>query len=229
MGYGDGQDGQERSRKTDRLRRMVGVRRHAGHAGFMPTDEHYRVRVEPDALFVEDGNLWTSAGTAAGIDLCLHLVRAAHGAEAAATIARSMVTAPFRAGSQAQFIEHPTAHAHRDADALAEVRAFALTHLHEPLTVSSLAAREVIVGTLGTIYGMESEGDTSGLQAALQRDLSFAGAVALLVFFAFAMQCMSTLAVVRRETGGWKWPAIQFLYMSGMAYVCAFLTYQVLS
>ncbi|MGW4690352.1 GlxA family transcriptional regulator [Streptomyces sp. NPDC004244] len=102
---------------------------------------HPRVRVEPDALFVEDGNLWTSAGTAAGIDLCLHLVRAAHGAEAAATIARSMVTAPFRAGSQAQFIEHPTAHAHRDADALAEVRAFALTHLHEPLTVSSLAAR----------------------------------------------------------------------------------------
>lgn len=95
--------------------------------------------------------------------------------------------------------------------------------------ISSLAAREVIVGTLGTIYGMESEGDTSGLQAALQRDLSFAGAVALLVFFAFAMQCMSTLAVVRRETGGWKWPAIQFLYMSGMAYVCAFLTYQVLS
>ncbi|MGW5345882.1 helix-turn-helix domain-containing protein [Streptomyces sp. HUAS TT3] len=102
---------------------------------------HPRVRVEPDALFVEDGNLWTSAGTAAGIDLCLHLVRAAHGAEAAATIARSMVTAPFRSGSQAQFIEHPTAHAHRDVDALAEVRAFALTHLHEPLTVSSLAAR----------------------------------------------------------------------------------------
>ncbi|NXY93801.1 helix-turn-helix domain-containing protein [Streptomyces sp. BR123] len=102
---------------------------------------HPRVRVEPDALFIEDGNLWTSAGTAAGIDLCLHLVRTAHGAEAAATIARSMVTAPFRTGGQAQFVEHPTAHASRDADALAEVRAFALAHLHEPLTVSSLAAR----------------------------------------------------------------------------------------
>ncbi|SHM22547.1 GlxA family transcriptional regulator [Streptomyces yunnanensis] len=102
---------------------------------------HPRVRVEPDALFVQDGTLWTSAGTAAGIDLCLHLVRAAHGAEAAATVARSMVTAPFRTGAQAQFIEHPTPRADRDADALAQVRAFALAHLDEPLTVSALAAR----------------------------------------------------------------------------------------
>lgn len=102
---------------------------------------HPQVRVEPDALFVGDGNLWTSAGTAAGIDLCLHLVRAAHGAEAAATVARSMVTAPFRTGTQAQFIEHPTPHADRDADTLAQVRAFALAHLDEPLTVSALAAR----------------------------------------------------------------------------------------
>lgn len=88
--------------------------------------------------------------------------------------------------------------------------------------VTSLAAREVIVGTLGTIYGMEPDKDAAGLQAALQKDLTFGGAVALLVFFAFAMQCMSTLAVVRRETGGWKWPAIQFTYMSVLAYVCAF-------
>ncbi|KPC66498.1 GlxA family transcriptional regulator [Streptomyces chattanoogensis] len=102
---------------------------------------HPRVRVEPDALFVEDGNLWTSAGTAAGIDLCLHLVRTLHSAEAAATVARSMVTAPFRTGTQAQFIDHPTPHADRDADALAEVRAFALAHLDKPLTVSALAAR----------------------------------------------------------------------------------------
>jgi len=87
--------------------------------------------------------------------------------------------------------------------------------------VTSLAAREVIVGTLGTIYGMEPEKNRQGLQAALQRDLTFGGAVALLVFFAFAMQCMSTLAVVRRETGGWKWPIIQFTYMGVLAYVCA--------
>ncbi|MFE6459420.1 GlxA family transcriptional regulator [Streptomyces cinereoruber] len=101
---------------------------------------HPAVRVEPDALFVEDSGIWTSAGTAAGIDLCLHLVRTAHGAEAAATVARSMVTAPFRTGTQAQFIEHPTPRADRDADALAAVRAHALAHLAEPHTVASLAA-----------------------------------------------------------------------------------------
>lgn len=102
---------------------------------------HPEVTVEPDALFIEDGTVWTSAGTAAGIDLCLHLVRRAHGAEAAATIARSMVTAPFRTGTQAQFIEHPTPRADRDADALAAVREHALRHLHEPLTVADLAAQ----------------------------------------------------------------------------------------
>ncbi len=89
--------------------------------------------------------------------------------------------------------------------------------------ITSLAAREVIVGTLGTIYGIEGEADSKSLQQALQRDLDLPGAVALLVFFAFAMQCMSTLAVVRRETGGWKWPILQFTYMSALAYVSAFV------
>lgn len=97
--------------------------------------------VVPDALFLHDEGIWTSAGTAAGIDLCLHLVRTAHGAEAAATVARSMVTAPFRTGTQAQFIEQPTPHADRDADTLAAVRAHALKRLDEPHTVASLAAR----------------------------------------------------------------------------------------
>ncbi|EPD56505.1 hypothetical protein HMPREF1211_07626 [Streptomyces sp. HGB0020] len=101
---------------------------------------HPHVTVVPDALFIEDDNIWTAAGTAAGIDLCLHLVRRAQGAEAAATIARSMVTAPFRTGTQAQFIEHPTPHEDRDADALADVREYALRHLHEPLAVADLAA-----------------------------------------------------------------------------------------
>jgi ferrous iron transport protein B len=95
--------------------------------------------------------------------------------------------------------------------------------------ITSLAAREVIVGTLGTIYGMETGKDDAGLRAALQSDLTFGGAVALLVFFAFAMQCMSTLAVVRRETGGWKWPAIQFTYMGLLAYVCAFIANRIFS
>ncbi|MDX6312694.1 MAG: hypothetical protein QOF44_2158 [Streptomyces sp.] len=104
------------------------------------SDAHPAVQVVPDALFVEDGGLWTSAGVAAGIDLCLHLVRTAHGAEAAAAIARSMVTAPFRTGTQAQFIEHPTPGTDREADALADVRERALRHLDEPLTVADLAA-----------------------------------------------------------------------------------------
>jgi ferrous iron transport protein B len=96
--------------------------------------------------------------------------------------------------------------------------------------ITSLAAREVIVGTLGTIYGIESEGDDNArLQTALQRDLDLGGAVALLIFFAFAMQCMSTVAIVKRETGGWKWPAIQFAYMTGLAYACAWIANRVVT
>jgi len=89
--------------------------------------------------------------------------------------------------------------------------------------VMSLAAREVIVGTLGTLYGMDPKAGSVGLQAALRHDLTPGGAVALLVFFAFAMQCLSTVAVVRRETGGWKWPAVQFAYMGLLAYSGAFI------
>lgn len=90
--------------------------------------------------------------------------------------------------------------------------------------ISSLAAREVIVGTLGTIYAVENVDETSlELREALQRDLDLGSAVGLLVFFVFALQCMSTVAVMRRETGGWKWPALQFSYMLLLAYVGAFL------
>jgi ferrous iron transport protein B len=89
--------------------------------------------------------------------------------------------------------------------------------------VSSLAAREVIVGTLGTIYGVEGADEGSmELQSALQRDLDLGSAVALLVFFVFALQCMSTVAVMRRETAGWKWPLFQFGYMLTLAWVGAF-------
>jgi ferrous iron transport protein B len=66
--------------------------------------------------------------------------------------------------------------------------------------ITSLAARETIVSTLGSIYGMEGDEHNAGLQQALHHDLSPGGAVALLVFFAFAMQCISTIAVVRRAT-----------------------------
>ena len=89
--------------------------------------------------------------------------------------------------------------------------------------VTSLAARETIIGTLGAIYGMDPASHQLGLQKALQHDLTPGGAVALLVFFAFAMQCISTIAVVRRETGGWKWPILQFTYMGVLAYGGAFL------
>jgi len=95
--------------------------------------------------------------------------------------------------------------------------------------ISSLAAREVIVGTLGTIYGIQGDKDEMGLQRALQQDLNMASAVGLLIFFAFALQCISTIAVVRRETGSWKWPAIQFTYMGVLAYVCSWTAYVVLS
>ena len=95
--------------------------------------------------------------------------------------------------------------------------------------LSSVIAREVIVGTLGTLYGADPATQSVGLQAALRHDMTIGGAIALVVFFAFAMQCTSTLAVVRRETNSWKWPAVQFLYMTGLAYVAALAANQILS
>ena len=83
--------------------------------------------------------------------------------------------------------------------------------------VTSLAAREVIIATLGTLNGIDAESHSFDLQNALRHELTIPAAIALLVFFAFAMQCMSTIAVVRRETNGWKWPAIQFAYMTIIA------------
>jgi ferrous iron transport protein B len=90
--------------------------------------------------------------------------------------------------------------------------------------LSSVVAREVIVGTLGNLYGADPATQSLTLQAALRHDLSLGGAMALVVFFAFAMQCTSTLAVVKRETNSWKWPALQFAYMSVLAYLAALAT-----
>jgi ferrous iron transport protein B len=90
--------------------------------------------------------------------------------------------------------------------------------------LSSVVAREVIVGTLGTLYGADPATQSLSLQAALRHDLTLGGAMALVVFFAFAMQCTSTLAIVKRETNSWKWPALQFAYMSVLAYVAALAT-----
>jgi ferrous iron transport protein B len=93
--------------------------------------------------------------------------------------------------------------------------------------LTSIAAREVIIATLGTLNGIDPQSHAIDLQAALKHELTPAGAVALLVFFAFAMQCMSTIAVVRRETNGWKWPILQFSYMTLVAYVAALAAYNI--
>src|SRR4051794_15337200 len=95
------------------------------------------VEVDPNVLYVDDGDVLTSAGVAAGIDLCLHLVRCDHGADVAAKVARRIVVAPHRDGGQAQFVERPLP-AGAD-DGLAATRAWALEHLDRPLDVAALA------------------------------------------------------------------------------------------
>ena len=89
--------------------------------------------------------------------------------------------------------------------------------------LSSVLAREVMVSTMGTLYGAEADTHALSLQTALHHDMTLGGALALMIFFAFAMQCTSTIAVVHRETNSWKWPAVQFLYMLVMAYGAAFI------
>ena len=88
--------------------------------------------------------------------------------------------------------------------------------------LSSVLAREVMVSTMGTLYGADPGTQALSLQSALHQDMTLGGALALMIFFAFAMQCTSTMAVVRRETNSWKWPAVQFLYMLALAWCAAF-------
>jgi ferrous iron transport protein B len=105
--------------------------------------------------------------------------------------------------------------------------------------ITSFAAREVFVGTMATIYSIGSVGeeDQNTIKSRMQSEINadtggprFTPAVglSLLVFYTFAMQCMSTLAVVYRETKGWRWPLIQLTYMTVLAYVSALIVYQVL-
>ncbi len=106
--------------------------------------------------------------------------------------------------------------------------------------ITSFAAREVFVGTMATIYSIGSVGDDDNatVKQRLRQEINpdtggprFTPAVgfSLLIFYTFAMQCMSTLAVVYRETKGWKWPAIQLGYMTALAYLSALIVYQVMS
>ncbi len=103
--------------------------------------------------------------------------------------------------------------------------------------VTSFAAREVFVGTMATIYSIGSDEEStikSRMRSEINPDTGKemytpAVALSLMVFYAFAMQCMSTLAVVKKETNSWKWPMLQLLYMTGLAYVSSFIVYQLLS
>jgi len=104
--------------------------------------------------------------------------------------------------------------------------------------VSSFAAREVFVGTLATIYNIGSSGeDEATIKQRMDAEIdpltgkkvfNFATGVSLLLFYAFAMQCISTLAITKKETNSWKWPLIQLIGMSGFAYVVSLITYQLL-
>ena len=105
--------------------------------------------------------------------------------------------------------------------------------------ITSFAAREVFVGTMATLYSVGENADENSetlrnkMNAAKRADGSpvytTATGYSLLIFYLLAMQCMSTLAVVKRETGSWKWPIIQLIYMTGLAYLLSFIAYQLLS
>jgi ferrous iron transport protein B len=105
--------------------------------------------------------------------------------------------------------------------------------------VGSLLQREVFVSTMGTIYGIKDANGSPGnatLRERLQQDVdpvtghhtfTTLTAICLMIYYVLAMQCMSTVAIVRRETNGWKWPAFQFAYMTGLAYAVTFVVYHV--
>jgi len=108
---------------------------HWQYAGQLAT-RYPAVKVDPDVLWVDEGAVLTSAGLAAGIDLCVQLVRADHGSEAAVSVARRMVVAPHRDGGQAQLLERPVP---APGEGLAATCEWALEHLADPLTVADLA------------------------------------------------------------------------------------------
>ena len=102
--------------------------------------------------------------------------------------------------------------------------------------ITSFAAREVFVGTMATLYSVDSENQQTlqqKMKNATRSDgtpvYTLATAISLMIFYVLAMQCMSTLAIVKRETKSWKWPVIQFCYMGVLAYIGSFLAYHLLS
>jgi transcriptional regulator GlxA family with amidase domain len=125
-----------------------------------------RVQVDPNVLYVQDDRLFTSAGTAAGIDLCLQLVRLDLGSEVANAVARRMVVPPHRDGGQAQYVDSPLPR--EEADTLGPLLDWALAHLEDPLTLDDLADRaHVSVRTL--VRRFRAATGTTPLQWVLQQ------------------------------------------------------------
>lgn len=104
---------------------------------------HPQIVVDPGPLYVDEGDVLTSAGCAAGLDLCLHIVRTDHGTQVANDVARRLVVAPHRAGGQAQYIESPVPEPTTDGR-IAAGMAWALEHLDSPITLDELAARSAL-------------------------------------------------------------------------------------
>ena len=103
--------------------------------------------------------------------------------------------------------------------------------------LTSFAAREVFVGTLATIYSVGDVDNEETIKSKMAQEIdprtgkkvfNFATGISLLLFYAFAMQCASTLAITKKETNTWKWPMAQLILMSGFAYIVALLAYQIL-
>lgn len=124
-------------------------------------ERHPQVRLQPDVLYVDDGDVLTSAGTAAGIDCCLHLLRVRHGAELANRAARRMVVAPHRQGGQAQYIEQPV-RAAPERDRLAPVLEWLGGQLDRPHTLDELAGRALMSRRTFTRRFRSATGTTVG-------------------------------------------------------------------
>lgn len=138
---------------------------------------------------------------------------------------------------------------HRQTELLQNSFAGRLGHAIEPVIrplgfdwkigialITSFAAREVFVGTMATLYSVGDADENSTTLRQKMRSATWpngdkvytvAAGLSLLIFYVLAMQCMSTLAIVKRETKSWKWPAIMFAYMTGLAYICSIITYQI--
>ncbi|MFI1172403.1 GlxA family transcriptional regulator [Streptomyces melanogenes] len=146
----DGRRATTHWREADRLQRMF-----------------TRTRIDPDVLYVDDGDVLTSAGVAAGIDLCLHIVRRDHGSRVANEVARLCVVPPWREGGQAQYIKRPVPDP--ATGSTAATRAWAVERLAEPLTLAGLAAHAgMSVRTFSRRFRDEA-GSTPGQWLARQR------------------------------------------------------------